>query len=162
MHSRANEILICIMRFFNRLRTGYTYNGFQHVNIYQTWDYSAGLNNDLWKFDTSLATWSIVTNSTSHPTSPPARAFHAASFNAGVLYIHGGNDVMYGNNRRGGSTLMKLCGNGDLWKYTVSTDTWESIETYDRVCKGISASTRPYITPGVFLSVLIIALWLVR
>jgi len=119
---------------------GYTYRGFKHVNRYQTWDYSVGLHNDLWKFTVATEQWTLLANASA--TKPPARAFHAASFSGGKLFVHGGNDVMYGNDQRGGASLMKLCGASDLWTYTVATDNWTAIELSDNTCDGISASAR--------------------
>jgi len=99
---------------------GYTYDGFRHVNRYQTWDYTNGLRNDLWLFNTTTSQWSALGNDPG-AIKPSPRAFHASSYSQGKLYVHGGNDVMYGNNQRGGTSVMKLCGSGDLWTFDMGT-----------------------------------------
>lgn len=69
---------------------------------------------ELWKYRMSDSTWEVVNNHTAGPSSVPVpRGYHVGGWREDdeELYIHGGqdlnNDVLH-----------------DLWRYTLSTDTW--------------------------------------
>ena len=81
-------------------------------------------------FNLTGSSWSLLEPS-SGDTRPTARAFHAASFRSGMLYVHGGNDYLLGNNERGGTSFMKLCGLDDLWSFDVSTRAWVKIHDFE-------------------------------
>ena len=121
---------------------GYSSEGFHWKNDFKTWDYSVGLKNDLYKFNGS--TWSKVEYATGSPI-PDARAFHSASISASgnEMIIHGGSRHMWGNGRRGGTSVMKLCGADDTWKYTFATKTWTMLYAGDGTaeCDGRPSSS---------------------
>jgi len=66
---------------------------------------SAGLQNDLWKFDPVTNSWTCLGSG-----GPPARAEHVAAAVNGKLVIHGGTD---------GPNLLD-----DLWVYDPSVNAW--------------------------------------
>ena len=69
---------------------------------------------ELWKYRMSDSTWLVVNDHTAGPPSKPmARGYHVGGWREDdeELYIHGGTGW---NN-----VLLK-----DLWRYTLSTDTW--------------------------------------
>ena len=69
---------------------------------------------ELWKYRMSDSTWLVVNNHTAGPPSGPmARGYHVGGWREDdeELYIHGG---------RGWNNVVL----NDLWRYTLSTDTW--------------------------------------
>ena len=96
------------------------------------------MKNDVWMFNLTGGSWSVLEpNSETRPT---GRAFHAASYRSGRLYVHGGNDYLLGNNERGGTSFMKLCGLDDLWSFEVSSRVWVKIHDFEGTCSGISSA----------------------
>ena len=129
-----------LTKIFDRpRRSGYTYDSFDFTKKFQTWDYTSGLKNDVWMFNLTGSSWSLLEPS-SGDTRPTARAFHAASYSSGMLYVHGGNDYLLGNNERGGTSFMKLCGLDDLWSFDVSTRAWVKIHDFEGTCSGVSSA----------------------
>lgn len=119
---------------------GYTYDSFDFTTQFQTWDYSSGLKNDLWRFNVTNESWTKLAEDGEADGAPSQRAFHAASYAGGKLYVHGGNDYFLGNSMRGGTSLMKLCGLDDMWAFDFETSSWTSLKRAQGTCSGISAA----------------------
>jgi hypothetical protein len=101
-------------------------------------------------FNLTTNAWSVLEPISS--VVPTSRAFHAASYRSGKLYVHGGNDYLLGNNQRGGTSFMKLCGLDDLWSFDVSSKVWDKIHGFEGTCSGIStAYSRKQLASGVVL-----------
>merc|ERR1712224_790862 len=104
-----------------------------------TWDYSAGLSDELWEFTPKnqndknqniTKSWCKI-NATSE-YKPKARVFHAATYDAstgvqGTLYISGGSAKVIGMDDEGGSSFLKLCSMNDVWALDIEKKSWKQL-----------------------------------
>lgn len=111
--------------------------GYVWRDSFSTWDYSGGLlNKDLYEYEIATKKWKQIIKQPGAAW-PPYRAFHSASVVGNKMIIFGGTTIMWGNHRRGGTSLMKLCGEAGMWEYEIDTQKWTQLQENDiKSCEG--------------------------
>ncbi len=70
---------------------------------------------------------------------------------------------MWGDARRGGTSMMKLCGANDVWKFDVATSNWTQIVVdTSAACDGAVSSDVRRAAPSLLLAKLmagLVAFW---